>query len=114
MPFGFATAPATFMRLMTLVFSSMLYTTCLAYFDDIIFVGRNFIEMLGRLDTALERLEQANLKLKPSKFAFGKTSVTFLGHVISDKGISTDPEKLSCIQEWPRPHNPDKARGFLG
>ena len=92
MPFGHATAPATFMRLMTIVFSGMLYTTCLAYLDDIIIFGRNFIEMMDRLDTALERLEQANLNLKSSKCAFGKTSVTFLGHVISDKGITTDPE----------------------
>ena len=113
MPFGLATAPATFMRLMTLVFSGMLYTTCPAYLDDIIVFGRNYIEMLNRLDTALERLEQANLKLRPSKCAFGKTSVIFLGHVITDKGISTDPEKLSRIQEWPRPHNTDEARSFL-
>ena len=84
-PFGLATAPATFMRLMTLGFSGMLYTTYLAYLDDIIFFGRNFIEMLGRLYTALDRLEQANLKLKPSKCAFEMTSVIFLGHVISDK-----------------------------
>ena len=92
MPFGLATAPATFIRLMTLVCSDMLYTTCQAYLDDIIVFGRNYIEMLNRLDTALERLEQANRKLKPTKCAFGKTSVTFLVDVISDKGISTDPE----------------------
>ena len=82
--------------------------------DDIIIFGRNFIEMLGRLDTALDRLGQANLKLKSSKCVFGKTSVNFLGHVISDKGISTDSEKLRRIKEWPRPHNPDEARSFLG
>ena len=57
MPFGLATAHETFMRLMTIVFSGMLYTTCLAYLDDIIVYGRNHIEMLGRLDTALERLK---------------------------------------------------------
>ena len=51
MPFGLATAPATFMRLMTIVFLGMLYTTCLANLDDIIVFGRNYIEMLGRLDT---------------------------------------------------------------
>ena len=99
MPFGLAIAPATFMRLMTIVFSYMLYTTCLAYLDNIIVFDRNYIEMLNRLDTALERLEQANLKFKPSKCAFGRTSVTFLGHVISDKEISTNPEKLSRIQK---------------
>ena len=42
MPFGLATAPATFMRLMTIVFSGMLYSTCLAYLDDIIIFGRTF------------------------------------------------------------------------
>ena len=47
MPFGLATAPATFMRLMTLVFSGMLYSTCLAYLDDIIIFGRSFEEHLS-------------------------------------------------------------------
>ena len=63
MPFGLTTSPATFMRLMTIVFSGMLYTKSIAYLDDIIVFGRNYIKMLGRLDTALECLKQANLKL---------------------------------------------------
>ena len=70
MPFGLATAPETFMRLKTILFAGMLYTTCLAYLDNIIIFGRNFIEMLSRLDTALERLRQANLKLELCKCAF--------------------------------------------
>jgi hypothetical protein len=114
MPFGLATAPATFMRLMTIVFSKILYNTCLAYFDDIIIFGKCFKDMLQRLDQALDRLERAILKLKPSKCSFGKRSVSFLGHIISNKGISTDPEKLRRIQEWPRPHNQNEARSFLG
>ena len=92
------------MRLMTIVFSGMLYMTCLAYLDEINVFGRNYIEMLGRLYTALERLGQANLKLKPSKCAIGKTSVNFLGHVIYDKGISTDPEKRHRIKNSGRAH----------
>ena len=99
---------------MTIVFSGMLYTTCLAYLDDIIIFGRNFFEMLGRLDTALERVGLANLKLKPSNCAFGKTSVNLLGHVISDNEISTGPEKLRRIKVWPRLQNPDEARSFQG
>ena len=72
MPFGLTTAPATFMRLMTIVFSGMLYSTCLAYFDDIIIFGATFDEHLNKLEQALKRLKTANLKLKPSKCAFGK------------------------------------------
>ena len=75
MPFGLAPATATFMRLMTIVFSGMVYSTCLAYFDDIIIFGRTFENHLKRLDHALKRLENANLKLNPSKCAFGKKSV---------------------------------------
>ena len=101
MPFGLATAPATFMRLMTIVFSGMLYSTSFAYLDDIIIFGRTFNEHLKHLELVLKRLKNANLKLKPSKCSFGQRSVTFLGHIISDKGISNDPAKLTRIQEWP-------------
>ena len=101
MPFGLATAPATFMRLIKFVFSGMLYSTCPAYLDDIIIFGSTFNEHLKRLNLALKRLRNANLKLKPSKCSFGQRSVTFLGHIISDKGISNDPAKLTRIQEWP-------------
>lgn len=114
MPFGLATAPATFMRLMTIVFRGMLYNTCLAYLDDIIIFGRTFTEHLDRLAAVLKRVESASLKLKPSKCAFGKKSVSFLGHIISDKGISTDPEKLKKIQEWPALRRVDDVRSFLG
>ena len=65
MPFGLATAPATFMRLITIVFSKMLYNTCLAYLDDIIIFGRTFNEHLERFELALKRRKNANLKLKP-------------------------------------------------
>ena len=108
MPFGLA----TFMRLMTIVFSGMLYNTCLAYFDDIIIFGRTFNEHLERLELALKRLKNANLILKPSKSSFGQRSVTFLGHIISDKGISTDPAKLKRIQEWPQQRNQKEMQSF--
>ena len=58
-------------------------------------------------------MQNANLKLKPSKCYFGNKSVAFLGHIISDKSISTDLEKLKRIQEWPRPRNQDDIRSCL-
>ena len=88
MPFGFATALTTFIRLMTIVFSGMLYNTCLAYLDDIIIFGKTFEEHLERLDRALTRVQSANLKLKPNKCQFGQTSVHLLGHAISNKDLS--------------------------
>ena len=75
--------------------------------------NRNYIEMLNRLDKALERLVQANLKLKPSKCAFEKRAVNFLGYVVNEKRISTDPETLRRIQEWPHPPTKIKLAAFF-
>ena len=70
MPFGLAMAPATFMRLMSIVFSGMLYNSCLVYLDDIIILGQTFIEHYQRLESGFKCLQNSNLKFKPSKCVF--------------------------------------------
>ena len=46
--------------------------------------------------------------------AFFQKSVKFLGHVISDDGVSVDPEKIEVIRNWPVPWNASEVRSFLG
>ena len=36
-----------------------------------------------------------------------------LGHVVSSKGIETDPAKINKVKNWPTPLNPDDIRSFL-
>ena len=69
MPFGLCNAPATFQRLMDLVLAGVQWSHCLAivYMDDIIVVGRSFKDHLQNLSVALQRLKEANLRLKPAK-----------------------------------------------
>ena len=112
MPFGLETAPPTFMRKMSNVFSRMLYNSCLVYLEDILIFSKTFIEHNQRLKSVIKRLQKSNLKLKPSKWFFGKKSVAFIEYIISDKGISRNPEKLKRIQEMPRPRNQDNIRSF--
>lgn len=52
--------------------------------------------------------------MKSSKCSFFKERVKYLGHVISQEGIETDPEKVSAIRDWPVPQNLDQLRTFLG
>jgi len=40
--------------------------------------------------------------------------VDYLGHVILDKGVATDPSKIQAVQQWPSPTNIKQLSGFLG
>jgi transposase InsO family protein/predicted aspartyl protease len=114
MPMGLVNAPSTFQRLMDLVMSGLLFEICLVYLDDIVIFSRTLDEHLQRLETILQRLVAAGLKLKPSKCRLLQKKVVFLGHVISSEGIATDPAKTEEIARWPVPACARDVRGFLG
>lgn len=82
--------------------------------DDIIVPGPSFAECLKRLEHIFQRLKNANLKLKPSKCNLFQKSVKFLGHVVSDKGVHTDPDKTEAVRIWPVPKTVKEVRSFLG
>ena len=42
------------------------------------------------------------------------TEVKFLGHVVSQEGISVDPAKINVILPWEQPRNVTELRSFLG
>jgi hypothetical protein len=87
---------------------------CILYMDDIIVPGSCFVECIKRLTNVFERLIHANLKLKPSKCVFFKKRVKFLGHIVSEEGICTDPDKISAVRNWPIPINVKQVRSFVG
>ena len=62
----------------------------------------------------LDRLRRANLKLRPSKCVLFNTQVKYLGHVVSEQGVSTDPDKCASVASWPTPSNLSEVRSFLG
>lgn len=103
MPFGLCNAGATFQRLMDIVMTGLHLDICLVYLDDIITYSRTIEEHLDRLNVILQRLRSAGLKPKPEKCALFQKPVFFLDHVISDKGIGTDPQKIKAVVEWPVP-----------
>ena len=75
---------------------------------------RAFDEQLTRVNEVFGRLGKANLKLKPSKCSLCQRSVKFLGHVVSEKGITMQDEKISAIRDWPPCRNIKDVRAFMG
>lgn len=114
MPFGLTNAPATFQRLMDMVLAGLQWSHCLVYLDDIVILGRDFQEHLSNIRCVFQRLRSAGLKVKPSKCELLKKRVYFLGHVISEEGIATDPAKTEKVASWPVPTSRREVQQFLG
>ncbi|KAL6419702.1 hypothetical protein ACFW04_011267 [Cataglyphis niger] len=103
MPFELKNAPATFQRLMNSMLIGMQGLKCLIYLDDIVI----YIEVL-------QRLRENNLKLQSDKCEFLRKEVIYLGHIISENGISPDPSKLIAIKEFPTPKKVKDVQSFIG
>ena len=114
MPFGLCNAPSTFQRLMEHVLAGLHWTSCLVYLDDIIIFSKTLEDHLQQLREVFEHLEKAGLKIKPTKCCLLRKSVRYLGHIISEKGVQTDPDKTRCVAEWSQPTDLKELRQFLG
>lgn len=113
-PFGLCNAPSTFQRLMQRIFGDQQCQSLLLYLDDIVVFSSTFPQHLERLEVVLQRLQQEGLKAKLSKCLFFQQEVSYLGHVISANGVSTDPGKVEVVANWRPPTTIVELRSFLG
>ena len=114
MPFGATNAPVTFQRLMHDCLGDLNMNWCIVYLDDIIIFSDTKEEHLKRLEAVFQKLYAAGLKFKPSKCFFFREEIECLGHVVSGRGISTNPKKVEAVAKWPTPQTVYDVRSFLG
>ena len=62
----------------------------------------------------MQILRENQLYAKASKCEFWLKEVKFLGHVVSESGISVDPAKVEAVMGWKQPKNTFKIHSFLG
>lgn len=114
MPFGLTNDPATFQSLMNHVLAPFLRRFVLVFFDDILIYSKTRAEHLEHVKLVMQALQDNHLVIKLKKCAFGLASVSYLGHVISQDGVATDPKKVGKIKNWPTPKDVTDVRKFLG
>ena len=114
MPFGLKTAGATYQRTATTLFHDMMHRDVEVYVDDMIVKSRDRADLLAALQRFFERIRQFGLRLNPKKCTFEVTSRKLLGHIVSERGIEVDPEKIKAILNMPAPRTEKEIRGFLG
>lgn len=114
MGMGLTNAPATFQRLMHRMLGSLLWTTSMAYMDDLVVYSEDFDSHLVALREVFGRIREAKLKVKPSKCSWAKDGIHYLGHVISSDGVRCDPANTRKVAEFVEPKTRKDVRSFLG
>jgi hypothetical protein len=96
-PFGLSNAPVFFMCLMNGVFRDYLDKFVIVFLDDILVYSKLEEEHEQHLRLVLQELIGHQLYAKLSKCSFYQRQIHYLGHIISEEGITVDPEKVEAI-----------------
>uniref|UniRef100_A0A3B3S779 ribonuclease H n=1 Tax=Paramormyrops kingsleyae TaxID=1676925 RepID=A0A3B3S779_9TELE len=112
LPFGVASVPALFQRTIEGLLRGIPRVAL--YLDDILLSGSDEADHLKNLDTVLNKLEEAGLRLKRCKCMFLQEEVEYLGHRVDSKGLHPVKKKVIAIMEAPTPKNVTELKSYLG
>ena len=69
---------------------------------------------LEDLKETFDTLHSYNMKLNPSKYAYGVTVGKFLGFMVSQRGIEVNSDKIRVIMEMTPPRNVKEVQSLNG
>ncbi|UYV73849.1 hypothetical protein LAZ67_11001128 [Cordylochernes scorpioides] len=112
MSVGLCNAAQTFQRLINEVLQGLDFAY--AYIDDVLIASDSENQHVSHLQQLFGRLRDYGLTINETKCTFGQPSVKFLGFIITNAGISPDPQRVQAIKDIPIPDTVGKLRRFLG
>ncbi|KAL0295984.1 UNVERIFIED_CONTAM: Transposon Tf2-12 polyprotein [Sesamum radiatum] len=102
MPFELKNADAIYQRAMQRIFDDMLHKNVECYVDDLVVKSNKRENHFHDLKKVFERLRRYQLKMNPSKCAFGVISGKFLGFIVQQRGIEIEQVKIDAILRMPK------------
>lgn len=96
LPFGVKTAPGILQEVMDRILNGL--PGVVSYFDDILIGATSKSECVSRTRMVLSRLVEYNVQANFDKCVFFKTETDYLGHHVSDKGVSPTASKIKAIE----------------
>ena len=112
LPFGIMSAPEYFRKRMSGILYDLPGVLCLM--DDVIIFGSSVEEHDAREMAVFRRLEDNVVTLNFDKCDFAKSSISYLGNIVSADGVMADLAKVRAITEMQQPRNVSDVRRFLG
>ena len=105
MSVGLKNVSATYQRLMTKIFKPLMGQRMEVYIDDIVVKSKTRAEHVQHLEKAFGLMQKYNMKLNPLKCAFSVNAGKFLGFLVTQQGIETNPDQVKVMLEMPIPSN---------
>ncbi|XP_022851304.1 uncharacterized protein LOC111373062 [Olea europaea var. sylvestris] len=114
MPFGLKNAGATYQKLINKVFADLIGKTIEAYVDDMVVKSKQVDDHITDLEEVFSTLRKYNMKLNPTKCAFGVASGKFLGFMITNRGIEANPDKIQALISMEAPKSERDIQKLTG
>ena len=111
-PMGLLGCPASFQRLMEMIFLHL--KNVIVYIDDLLIHSRSHTQHLETLEETFKRLRKAGMKISLKKCFFGSKEVSYLGFRLTPEGIKPGKDKLKAIKNATLPKNVTEIKAFLG
>lgn len=86
----------------------------LSFIDDILIYSKKLEEHKRNFQIVLQILREHQIHVKYSKCEIYRNKVQYMGHVITQEGITIVPEKIKAIMEWHVTTNVVDIRSFVG
>lgn len=113
-PMGIAVGAQTLTRLLDSIFHDVKFVYVFNYLDDLLVYSESFESHLEHTEEVLKRLREAGLTVNPEKVTFAKPEISFLGHLVSARGVSVDPTRTQGIRDFPPPRDIKAIARFVG
>ena len=114
MPFGLKNAGATYQRLVNKMFQKYIGASMEVYIDDMLVKSVKAELHVAHLAKSFQVLKNYNMKLNPTKCAFGVSAEKFLGFIVNSRGIETNQDKIKAVLDMKPPSNTKEFRCFTG
>jgi len=114
MPFGLCNAPAAFQRWINEVLIEHIDMNCIVYLDDVLIYSNTLQQHRKDVSNILEAIRKSGMKVKLSKCEFHQCETEYLGFIIGQEGVMTDPVKTQAIWDWTTPKKIKEIQCFLG
>jgi len=114
MQMGDCNAPSMFQRFIMDLLQEYIGKFVHAYLDDIFVFSETIEDHERHLSIVIEKLNQTEFFLNPKKCDFYSTRMDCQGHIIDNKGIHANADKMALIREWRTPRSYHDIQQFLG